>query len=163
MRRHLNWIVLGIVLLLWVGCAQMVIWQPTPAPAEPAAVVEAPQPAGPETTIPSQEPGTSRDDRTPAEEKPKLNPQALASLELISHARTLIEKNRPDAAIRVLERSVNLHPQNGRAYYYLAEAWLKKGNVPQAKEFHRLAGIYLRNDRQWSLRLKIQEQKITNF
>ena len=162
MYRHLNWIVLGIVLLLWAGCTQMVIWQPTPAPAEPAAVAKASQPTEPET-IPSHKTGTPKEDRTPDEEKPKSNPQALASLELINQARTLIEKNRPDAAIRVLERSVNLHPQNGRVYYYLAEAWLKKGNVPQAKEFHRLADIYLRNDRQWSLRLKIQEQKITNF
>ncbi len=162
MRRHLNWIVLGIVLLLWAGCTQMVIWQPTPAPAEPAADVKASQPIEPET-IASHKTGTSREDKTPAGEKPKSNPQALASLELINQARALIEKNRPDTAIRVLERSVNLHPQNGRAYYYLAEAWLQKGNVPQAKEFHRLADIYLRNDRQWSLRLKIQEQKITIF
>ena len=136
--------------------------RPPPAPAEPAADVKAPQSTGPET-IPSQEPGMPGEDRPPAEKKQKSNPQALASLELINQARGLIEKNRLDAAIRVLERSVNLHPQNGEAYYYLAEAWLKKGNIPQAKEFHRLAGIYFRNDRQWSSLLKIQKQKITDF
>ena len=162
MRLNLNWIVLGIVLLLSVGCARMAIWQPAPPPAEPTAVVKESQATG-QGARPSQETDALREDRIPAEEKPKSNPQALASLELINQARTLIEKNRLDAAIGVLERSINLHPQDGQAYYYLAEAWLNKGNVAQAEEFHRLAGIYLRNDRQWPLRLKTQEKKITNF
>ena len=90
-------------------------------------------------------------------------PQELASLELIDQAKALIDKDRPDDAIRLLERAINLHPQNGETYYYMAEAWLKKDDIPQAKEFHSLAGIYLRNDRQWSSRLTSQKVRIDNF
>jgi hypothetical protein len=46
-----------------------------------------------------------------------------------------LRSNKPDEAVRTLERAVNLHPTNGGNYYYLAEAWLMKGNVRQAREF----------------------------
>lgn len=84
-------------------------------------------------------------------------------MELTRQGRALIDQNRYDAAIRVLERAINIHPQNGQNYFYLAEAWLKKGNLPQAEEFHSLAVMYLRNDAKWSSKLKIQELKIKNF
>lgn len=140
----------------------MVIMPPATPPAEPAAVDTASKTKKPETDA-SHETNAPGEYKIPGEGKQQSNPQALASLELISQARALIEKNRLDAAIALLERSVNLHPQDGQAYYYLAEAWLKKGNIHQAEEFHRLAGIYLQNNPKWSLRLKIQRQKITNF
>lgn len=72
----------------------------------------------------------------------------------------MIDGNRPDDAIRVLERAVNLHPQLGENYFYLAEAWLQKGNPEQASEFNRLAAIYLDADPQWLQRIKNQKTRI---
>jgi len=87
-------------------------------------------------------------------------PAGFASLQLMEQARVLLENNKPDEAIRTLERAVNLHPTNGGNYYYLAEAWLMKGNVRQAREFSGLAALYLRDHDEWRSRLRSQEEKI---
>jgi hypothetical protein len=61
-----------------------------------------------------------------------------------------------------LERAINIHPRNGKNYYYLAEAWLLKGNISQAAEFNHLAELYLKNDRQWKKLVMSQRQRIRN-
>lgn len=68
--------------------------------------------------------------------------------------------NRPDEAIRTLERSINLNPGNGTNYYYLAEAWLLKKDISQAAEFNRLAWIYLKDLPEWRRRLADQTDRI---
>ncbi|MBN2034907.1 MAG: hypothetical protein JW836_16700 [Deltaproteobacteria bacterium] len=99
------------------------------------------------------------------EEKPEVEPAPgpgrLASLQLTEHARLLIEEKKPDEAIRTLERAVNLYPTNGGNYYYLAEAWLLKGNVREAGEFHGIAAMYLRGRGEWKVRLTNQREKIS--
>jgi tetratricopeptide (TPR) repeat protein len=87
-------------------------------------------------------------------------PRALASLHLTEEAKALLDSGQADDAISVLERSVNLNPSNGQNYYYLAEAWLKKGNPNQAREFNRLAAMYLRADPEWTDRVKAQAERI---
>jgi Flp pilus assembly protein TadD len=84
----------------------------------------------------------------------------VASLQLTERARLLLRHNKPDEAIRDLEKAVNLNPSNGRNYFFLAEAWLMKGNVSQAREFNNLAALHLRDDPEWRDRVKAQEQKI---
>jgi tetratricopeptide (TPR) repeat protein len=71
-----------------------------------------------------------------------------------------LEKNQPDNAIGILERALNLNPNNGRNYYYLAEAWLMKWNIGQATEFNRLAEIYLKDDSEWLNRVILQRKRI---
>jgi predicted Zn-dependent protease len=93
--------------------------------------------------------------------KPTPGPAGLASLQLMEQARVLLERNKPDEAIRILERAVSLHPTNGGNYYYLAEAWLRKGNVRQAREFSGLAVLYLRDHGEWTSRLRGQEERIS--
>ncbi len=88
------------------------------------------------------------------------SPRALASLHLTEHARRLIAMNQPDEAIRTLERALNLDPGNGKNYYYLAEAWIQKGNRGHAAEFNRLAGIYLKNDAAWLRMVGRQKERI---
>ena len=90
------------------------------------------------------------------------NPRSVASLQLTEQARLLIQDNKPDEAVRMLERAVALHPTNGRNYYYLAEAWLMKGNVSQAMEFNSLAALYLRDEPEWRIRVKAQQERILN-
>lgn len=96
-------------------------------------------------------------------EKPGLSPRALAALQLTEQGRIFIENNQPDDAIGILERALNLNPDNGRNYYYLAEAWLIKWNIGQAAEFNRLAEIYLNDDSEWLYRVILQRQRIKEY
>lgn len=93
-------------------------------------------------------------------EKSGLSPRALAALQLTEQGRMFLEKNQPDNAIGILERALNLNPNNGRNYYYLAEAWLMKWNIGQATEFNRLAEIYLKDDGEWLNRVILQRERI---
>jgi predicted Zn-dependent protease len=93
-------------------------------------------------------------------EKPDFSPRALAALQLTEQGRMFLENNQPDDAIGILERALNLNPDNGRNYYYLAEAWLMKGNIGQATEFNRLAEIYLKDDTEWLNRVILQRERI---
>ena len=70
-----------------------------------------------------------------------------------------LESGKPDDAIRLFERAMSLNPANGQNYYYLAEAWLLKGNTTQADEFNRLANIYLKGDI-WMDKVSKQKQQI---
>jgi predicted Zn-dependent protease len=72
----------------------------------------------------------------------------------------LLESGKVDEAIGVLGRAVNIYPSNGKNYYYLAEAWLKKGNAAQAREWNRLASMYLAGDSEWSPRVYEQHRRI---
>jgi len=99
-------------------------------------------------------------DETPEEAPEKPSPRALAALQLTEQGRMFLEKNQPDDAIGILERALNLNPGNGRNYYYLAEAWLMKGNIGQAMEFNRLAEVYLKDDSEWLHRVIGQRGRI---
>ncbi len=145
-----RWIVYGFFLLIISGCAAVVPVQPEPAP--PPAPTATDAPPSPPRDYPSRE---------TLPEKP--SPRAQASLTFTEQGKALIEQNRPDAAIRVLERAINIHPRNGKNYYYLAEAWLLKGNVSQASEFNRLAELYLKDDRQWANQVMSQRQRISKY
>ena len=87
-------------------------------------------------------------------------PRVLASLQLTEQGRSLLNKGNPDAAIRVLERAVNLNPGSGENYYYLSEGWLQKGEAKQAKEFNHLAEIYLNEYPDWTVRIARQKDRI---
>jgi predicted Zn-dependent protease len=111
-------------------------------------------------------PGESRQTPQQSEEQEKtaeksgLSPRAVAALQLTEQGRTFLENQRPDEAIRILERALNLNPDNGRNYYYLAEAWLMKGNIGQADQFNRLAKIYLKDDAEWLQKVILQKKRI---
>ena len=93
-------------------------------------------------------------------ENQQLSPRALAALQLTEQGRMFIKNKQPDDAIGMLERALNLNPDNGRNYYYLAEAWLMKGNIGQASQFNRLAQMYLKDDREWRQRVILQREQI---
>ena len=96
----------------------------------------------------------------PVPKPAKPDPRALASLELTEQGRMLLEQGRVDEAMTVFESAVNLSPENGRNYYYLAEAWLIKGDLRQAGEWNRLAELYLQGDPDWAKRVSSQKVKI---
>lgn len=80
----------------------------------------------------------------------KISPRALASLQLTNQGLALLQSSRPDDAIRIFERSISIDTYNGQNYYYMAEAWIMKGNKQQAIEFNQLAEIYLKLDAKWT-------------
>lgn len=90
------------------------------------------------------------------------DPLVDASEELITRSRGHSLAGELNSAIRALERAINLNPGYGPSYFYLAEAWLKKGNTAQSLEFHRHAKIYLNDNEEWSERLKDQFERILN-
>ena len=90
----------------------------------------------------------------------QVAPRILASLQLTEQGRSLLNKGKPDAAIRVLERAINLNPGSGENDYYLSEGWLQKGEAKQAKEFNHLAEIYLNEYPDWAVRIARQKDRI---
>ena len=129
------------LLLLGFGCAATPPRSPAPPLQEPEA----------RSIIPGPE---------PADQTEAPAPRTLASLRLTDQAQALIESRRPDEAIRILEKSLNMDPNNGLNYYFLAEAWILKGNKDQAGEFNRLAGIYLNEDPVWMEKVLRQKEQI---
>ena len=93
----------------------------------------------------------------------QLSPQEKASLQLTEEGRQLIEEDQPDQAIRSLEQALSLNPDNGPCYYYLAEAWIQKGNFSEARQFNSLAENYLKKDKSWNARVVRQADKIDSM
>ncbi len=125
------------VLLILTACAGV-----TPPPA-PETGLPAPEMAAPPAAA-----GQSPDSR------------GLAAYSLIQEAYRLLKNGHADAAIRVLERAVGLNPADGPGYFYLAEAWLQKGNSELAARFNDLARLYLRGDTVWAQRASLQKERI---
>jgi tetratricopeptide (TPR) repeat protein len=134
---------IGFALCLALTACAIVPQAPTPSPSPPS---------------PSSAPTVEKSDQTPPPQDD--NPRAVASLRLTEQARVLLETGKVDDAITTLERAMNVSPSNGQNYYYLAEAWLKKGNPSQAREFNRLAAMYLKDDPNWIGRVKDQQERI---
>lgn len=176
MSANLKWIILITVgaLLFTFGCAtrpQKIVAPPqpvqepvtpkapepqptvpTPAPVEPQKEAAPPEPEAPPLEVPAP-----RSTVPSAKQPDKTAPRTVASLKLTEQARILLDSKRPDDAIGILEKAVNIDTNNGQNYYYLAEAWIMKGNKAQAVEFNRMAGLYLKNDAAWMV--KVQQQK----
>jgi predicted Zn-dependent protease len=97
------------------------------------------------------------------EETRQRSPREKASLQLTEEGRQLLAEDKPDHAIRVLEQAISLNADNGRCYYYLAEAWLQKGNISEARQFNSLAENYLKKDKDWKTRVANQADKIAGL
>jgi tetratricopeptide (TPR) repeat protein len=103
-------------------------------------------------------PSAIAEDESEMPEEP--DPRTLASLQLTEQGRRLVEAGKSDQAIRVLEQAISLNPDNGENYYYLAEAWLLKGVISEAKKFNQLAEIHLKDHSQWTQRVIQQANQI---
>jgi hypothetical protein len=138
-NKHLA-VFCGILLIgVLVGCMEkprVSVTQPPPVPV--------PAPAPPSV----QEPD---------------NAHVRAAAAMVRQGRQHLTQGEPDAAIRILERSVALDSSSGQNYYYLAEAWLMKENARHAREFNRLAGIRFAQDAVWQTRISRQRARIDEF
>ena len=90
------------------------------------------------------------------EETRQQGPREKASFQLTEEGRQHLEEDKPDQAI-------SLNPDNGQCYYYLAEAWLQKGNLTQARQFNSLAKNYLKNEKGWNALVANQADKIAGL
>lgn len=118
--------------------------------------LSAPQP--PKRTTPHQPPPRASQEHGTSDMQPE--PRVIASLELTTQGKNLLAQGQPDAAIRLLERAIQINPTNGQNYYYLAEAWITKENYTQATEFNELAQIYFTENPTWLKRAKNQRERI---
>jgi len=69
------------------------------------------------------------------------SPQRQASMQLVSQARGQLERGKPDAAIRTIEKAVRIDARNGEAFIVLARAWKQKGEKRKALEFAKKAEL----------------------
>jgi Tfp pilus assembly protein PilF len=97
------------------------------------------------------------------EETRQRDPREKASFQLTEEGRQLLEEDKPDQAIRLLEQAISLNSDNGQCYYYLAEAWLQKGNFSQARQFNSLAKNYLKKEKGWNTLVANQADKIAGL
>jgi Tfp pilus assembly protein PilF len=120
----------------------------------------------PDRTAPPESAPSPRPAPAPApqeqipEPRPESTPRTIASLRLAEQARAYLDAGKPDQAIRTLEKAINLNPSSGESFYYLAEAWLMKGNLRQAQEFNRLAGLHLKYSEGWAAKVQGQAERI---
>jgi tetratricopeptide (TPR) repeat protein len=134
-----------------VGCIFLFVIMAAGCSPRPVVVAPSRSSPGPGPTPPPAE---------KIEQPSKPTPRTLTSLRFTEQARLCLEARKPDEAIRILERAVNLDPNNGRNYYFLAEAYLLKDVLDQAREFNRLADIYLAEESSWRKRVKRQKERI---
>jgi hypothetical protein len=179
---NLNTILLILIcaLLLNFGCATRspkIVMPPTPAPEpipapkapEPQPHATAPEPVEPSKAPPSEPAAPELPAPAPKSTVPstvqsdRSAPRSVASLRLTEQARLLIESKKPDEAIGILEKAMNIDTSNGQNYYYLAEAWILKGNKSQAGEFNRMAGLYLSSESDWKLKIQQQKERISKM
>lgn len=130
--------------------------QPVPSPPAQADTVKEQE----ETAAPSGETQEPRSTVPETKDTDRTTRRAIASLRLTEQARLMIESKKPDEAIGLLEKAINIDPGNGSNYYYLAEAWMIKGNRAQALEFNRMAEIYLGDNTDWKARVQRQKGRI---
>jgi hypothetical protein len=159
-RPALHLLVVLCMAMFLGGCSLFTAPYPGPRPigqTQPAAPPQSPQPQTKTGPTPSAAPQPPEPAPAPS---PKANPRAQASLDITEQGRQLLLGGQVDEAISVLERATGLNPDNGQAYYWLAEAWLKKGNPSQALENHHQAWLRLRGQSAWSGRLRGQRIRI---
>lgn len=160
-----KWMILTLCLVFLTGCS---LFAPAPEQKKPeikseTLPKESPAPA------PAEKPPVSSTPLPPKPKKPapppetQQTPKAMAALNFSAQGQAYLKNKKPDEAIRSLERAVNLNPRNGENYYYLAEAWIMKGNADQAGEFNRLAGMYIKADPEWKQKIESQKERIGNL
>lgn len=113
----------------------------------------------PAETVPVKTVPVPEEQRLPVTE----DPRERASLGLTEQGRVLLDDGRVDEAIGLFERALNISPANGCNYFFLAEAWILKGDYYQAKEWNGLAEMHLRGDETWIGKVLEQKKRIKQW
>ncbi len=157
-----------VLIFLAGGCTTSPLYTPRPVPAPGVSrVPQAPPPevAPREESIPTNRENVEiispegRNEQAPVHAIDS-SPQHLASLELVDVGRQNIEAGNIDRGISMLERAISLDVYNGRAYYYLSVAWLKKNQPSRALEFARKAELLCQGKKQELKKIYLLESEI---
>ena len=146
---------LALVLMLGGGCTKQVIHVERP-PDEPLTPPVAPESTAADT--PATVTMTPLPEGEPA--APILSARQVAARNLAREGQISLGRGDVAAAIDTLEHSLKLDARNGEAYFYLADAWRRQGNLRQARQFHRMARTYLENDGAWDAKLQRQAAQL---
>ena len=150
MQKYIIKILIPCVFFILAGCAGR---EPIRIPPDDVSV--------PDSSLPLiEEKGETSYPPEPEETIKRPTPRDQASLNLMEQAVNFLDENKPDESIRTLEKAVTISPGRGESYYYLAEAWLMKGNYSQAREYNSLAAIYLKDDARWMNQIEEQKRRI---
>ncbi len=160
-KRKVSRLALILCLLLVSACAPKKPvyipseWQPPP-PVQPSSPLPpSPAPAPKQTPILKPPPVIKESDiAAPAEAPVKAvekspaqpPPQRLASMHLVNQAKTSLTQGKPDPAIPLLEKAIQIDVHNGEAFFNLARAWRMKGSRQKALEFSKKAEILFQDD-----------------
>lgn len=150
LQKYIIKILIPCVFLVLAGCAGR---QPVRIPPDDVSVSDHSQPL-------TEEKGETSYPPEPEETVKHPTARDQASLNLMEQAMNFLDANKPDESIRTLEKAVTISPGRGESYYYLAEAWLMKGNYSQAREYNSLAAIYLKEDARWMNLIEEQKRRI---
>jgi len=108
----------------------------------PASLPPAPPPAQKKSGAqPVPEAATKQHPEKLKKQEASKSPQRQASMQQVSQARGQLERGKPDAAIRTLEKAVRIDARNGEAFVLLARAWKQKGEKRKALEFAKKAEL----------------------
>ncbi|MHC1727509.1 MAG: tetratricopeptide repeat protein [Syntrophobacteraceae bacterium] len=104
-------------------------------PASPPVTVQpAPQPV-PQPAPKVQQSGPGKQDGA-------KSPQRQASMQLVNQARPSLDRGKPDTAIPLLEKAIQIDAKNAEAFMLLARAWKQKAARRKALEFARKAELF---------------------
>lgn len=87
-------------------------------------------------------------------------PRNSAASQLTQEGIQHLNAGRSDNAIRSFEQAIGLNPNCGQCYYYMAQAWMAKGVISEARQFNSLARDYLQDDQAWKERVAQQAKQI---
>jgi hypothetical protein len=132
-------------------------WQPPPPTQEPAAPPPLPtQAPTPKTTAILKPPPLIKESdiaapaeapSKPPEKKPaQPPPQHVASMHLVDQAKASLAQGKPDPAIPLLEKAIQVDVHNGEAFFNLAKAWRMKGSRQKALQFSQKAEVLFQDD-----------------
>lgn len=62
-------------------------------------------------------------------------------MQLVNQARGPLDRGKPDSAIPLLEKAIQIDAQNAEAFMLLARAWKQKNSKQKALEFARKAEL----------------------
>ncbi len=134
---------MALVMILLSACRPVII--------VPPPEVEPPVEELPEATPPPQRPEAIQDE---------LRRREQVAAALTDQGRKQMDAGQEDAAIRSFEQALSQSPHYGPGYYYLAEAWLRKNSITQARAFHDQAVLYLHGEPAWQRLLDRQKKHI---
>ena len=118
---------------------------PLPPPAPKATPILKPAPVIKESDIAAPAEAPSKPlEKKPAEPPPQ--PQHVASMHLVDQAKASLAQGKPDPAIPLLEKAIQVDVHNGEAFFNLAKAWRMKGSRQKALQFSQKAEVLFQDD-----------------